>query len=187
MGDFCKDWKARNQERVRAYRKAYYEAHREQEHASRRKWGMENPDRIKELRRADAKKNGKARRERRKPTRNANERKRYWSNLEYRLEKVLRASLTQAVRLQGTRKSVATERLVGCSWGALRAHLESLWKPGMTWENYGYGEDRWNIDHIKPCASFDLSSPEQQKACFHYSNLQPMWQPENFKKGSTQL
>jgi len=51
----------------------------------------------------------------------------------------------------------------------------------MTWSNYGKG---WHIDHIKPCASFDLSNPEQQKICFHYTNLQPLWAIDNIKKGA---
>lgn len=50
----------------------------------------------------------------------------------------------------------------------------------MSWENYGfYG---WHIDHIKPCSKFDLTDPKQQEQCFHYSNLQPLWAIENFKK-----
>ena len=51
----------------------------------------------------------------------------------------------------------------------------------MTWQNYG---DGWHIDHIHPCAAFDLTDPEQQKACFHWSNLQPLWAIDNFRKSS---
>ena len=50
----------------------------------------------------------------------------------------------------------------------------------MTRENYG----KWHIDHIRPCSSFDLSKPEEQSICFHYSNLMPLWAEENLKKGS---
>lgn len=72
--------------------------------------------------------------------------------------------------------------LLGCSITEYRMYLEGLFKPGMTWDNYGrYG---WHIDHKTPCSSFDLSDPEQQKICFHYSNTQPMWYLENLSKGS---
>ena len=50
----------------------------------------------------------------------------------------------------------------------------------MTWENHG----EWHIDHIKPCSSFNLIDIEEQKQCFHYSNLQPLWKIDNLTKGS---
>jgi hypothetical protein len=50
----------------------------------------------------------------------------------------------------------------------------------MSWENYGYRG--WHLDHINPCAAFDLTIPEQQKRCFHYTNLQPMWWKQNIAK-----
>lgn len=65
-----------------------------------------------------------------------------------------------------------------------RQHLESLFTEGMSWDNWGYGNDKWNIDHIIPCSAFDLTKPEQQKQCFNYLNQQPMWQIDNFKKGN---
>ena len=82
--------------------------------------------------------------------------------------------------LKGNRKSDTTMNLVGCSREKLKAHLESKFKDNMSWANYG----KWHIDHIKPCASFDLSKPEDQKECFHYTNLQPLWAIENITKGS---
>ena len=42
----------------------------------------------------------------------------------------------------------------------------------MTWENHG---KIWEIDHILPCASFDLTILEEQKKCFHYTNMQPLF------------
>lgn len=52
----------------------------------------------------------------------------------------------------------------------------------MSWDNYGRGG--WHIDHIRPLLSFDLSDTEQAKQAFHYSNLQPMWQADNIRKGA---
>ena len=71
--------------------------------------------------------------------------------------------------------------LVGCSIPELRKRLTQQFLPGMTWDNYG----KWHIDHIRPCASFDLTDPEQQKQCFHYSNLQPLWAADNLRKGAS--
>jgi hypothetical protein len=49
----------------------------------------------------------------------------------------------------------------------------------MSFKNYG----KWHIDHIRPCASFDLSKASEQKECFHYTNLQPLWAEDNLSKG----
>ena len=71
-------------------------------------------------------------------------------------------------------------KLCGCSLEKLKQHLESQFTEGMTWDNKG----DWHVDHIKPCASFDLTNPEEQKKCFHYTNLQPLWALDNMKKGA---
>lgn len=73
-------------------------------------------------------------------------------------------------------------RLSGTSLAGVRMHLESKFAPGMTWKNHGYGPGFWNIDHIRPLASFKLSEPAQALAAFHYSNLQPLWHEINMAK-----
>jgi len=100
----------------------------------------------------------------------------------YKIKQCLRSRIIQALSKQGTYKKCRTMDIVGCSKEYLKQHLESQFQDGMSWDNYGlYG---WHIDHIRPCASFDLTDPEQQKECFHYSNLQPLWAEDNLKKGA---
>lgn len=75
-----------------------------------------------------------------------------------------------------------TITLTGCSIDFLRKYLESLWTEGMSWDNYGL--DGWHIDHIIPCCAFDLTTEENQRKCFHYTNLQPLWWYDNLAKSS---
>lgn len=80
--------------------------------------------------------------------------------------------------LKGNTKAAKTMELVGCSIEFLRGYIEAKFEIGMTWENTG----EWHLDHIIPCAIFDLSDPVQQRECFNFSNLQPLWAKDNFKK-----
>jgi hypothetical protein len=82
--------------------------------------------------------------------------------------------------LKRNQKAGSTLILLGCSISELRVHLEKQFRRGMTWKNYG---PVWHIDHIRPCASFDLTVPEQQRECFNFSNLQPLFAVENIRKG----
>jgi hypothetical protein len=100
------------------------------------------------------------------------------NKLNKKISKNLRSRIWKA--LKGINKSAHTLELLGCSIEFLKQHLEKQFKPGMTWENYGfYG---WHIDHIIPCENFDLSISENQYKCFNYVNLQPLWQKDNFLK-----
>jgi hypothetical protein len=87
-----------------------------------------------------------------------------------------RKRLYRAVK--GINKSAPTRELIGCSVEKLLEHLESQFQEGMTWDNYG----EWHIDHIKPCALFDFTKEEDQRECFHYTNLQPLWAEDNLRK-----
>jgi hypothetical protein len=96
------------------------------------------------------------------------------------LRKRISNRLRDAVRGRGSKKG-AILGLLGCSIEQLKTHLEKQFLPGMSWEN----RNLWHIDHKKPCASFDLTRVEEQKKCFHFSNLQPLWAIDNLKKGDS--
>ena len=90
----------------------------------------------------------------------------------------LRSRLWHA--LNGKAKADSTEALIGCSSSELVTYLESLFQPGMSWDNYGFRG--WHVDHIVPCKDFDLRCPEEQRECFHYANLRPLWAADNLSR-----
>lgn len=103
-----------------------------------------------------------------------------------KLYEALGKRIRNAIKYQGAKKNERTMELTGCTAGFLRKYFESQFEEGMTWENHGNDPKKcWHIDHIRPCASFDLTDEAQQRECFHYSNLQPMWGLENIIKGDT--
>ena len=119
--------------------------------------------------------------DRKRVRQNEYRRKRRSSDAAFRIQENCRTRMWNALR--GSIKAEKTFDLIGCSREELKSHLESLFEPWMNWDNYG----RWEIDHIIPCASFDLTDPIQQKKCFHYSNLQPLCSKENKLKGSSHV
>lgn len=96
------------------------------------------------------------------------------------LADALRARIRDALKNQGTIKSEKTLCLIGCSIDFLSRYIESKFAAGMSWNNHGMRG--WHIDHIIPCNSFDLSDLNEQKKCFHYSNMQPLWAKDNLSK-----
>lgn len=82
--------------------------------------------------------------------------------------------------LAGVKTVGVHTRLVGCSSDHLRLHIQRQFKPGMNWNNYG----KWHLDHIIPCSAFDLTREDQQRICFNWTNLRPLWSRENLQKSN---
>jgi len=141
-----KEWADRNAEKLKKYRAEYYQA---------------NKDRI-----SNYKKNNRSKL-------NEYRKNLIKTNQNFALSERIRSRIGKLLRINNIKKTHNSIDLLGCSISFLKNHLESKFTSGMTWENRG--NNGWHIDHIKPCASFDLSDPEQQKQCFHYTNLQPLW------------
>lgn len=103
---------------------------------------------------------------------------RRFNDISYKIKENLRNRLRQA--LKGQNKALSTMFLIGCEIDYLMYHIQKQFKYGMTWDNHG----EWHIDHKLPCASFDLSKPKEQRKCFNFKNLQPLWAIDNIRKGN---
>jgi hypothetical protein len=97
-----------------------------------------------------------------------------------RMRAAVSSRMWSALKPHGSSKGGALFDLVGYSKEQLVAHLESLFSPGMAWDNYG----AWHVDHRKPCALFDLTDNAQFAECWALANLQPLWAADNIRKGA---
>ena len=134
-----------------------------------KQWMIENPNKQKEYNSRNYAKN--------KKTQIAYKKQKYNNDPIFRLRHVLRNRLHCAVKRES--KAGSAIRDLGCSIEFLKAHLESKFLPGMSWDNYG----KWHIDHIVPLNSFDLTDEKHVKIVCNYNNLQPLWAEDNIKKG----
>jgi endogenous inhibitor of DNA gyrase (YacG/DUF329 family) len=167
---YNKEYKLKNLVKVKEYFKLHYLKNKEQ----KMKYYLDN----KEYLRQKAKEWYLRNREKIIKKQVEYDKNKYRTDLNFRIKANLKPRIQKA--LKGLDKSARTMELVGCSPKELWKYLEKKFTQGMTRENYG----KWHIDHIKPCASFDLTCHQQQLKCFNYKNLQPLWASENMSKGS---
>lgn len=102
------------------------------------------------------------------------------ARVEAKLLKRIRTRFEKAMKMRGE-SSIILE-MTGAPLSTVRQHLEARFSAGMCWSNHGWGSGKWNIDHIRPLASFDRSDPEWVRQAFHFTNLQPLWHEDNARK-----
>ena len=93
-------------------------------------------------------------------------------------------SIAICLSLYGNKSGRHWESLVNFNLHKLKQHLESQFKKGMTWGNYG--KEGWEIDHIIPLAAFNFEHPKDMdfKRAWDLLNLQPLWGTENRTKNA---
>lgn len=151
----------RNKEKIREYQRLWREKNKERLKIQKHNYHKKNKDKIyaRHIKRW---------------------KERFASDAIFRVQNSLRSRIHDA--LKHNKKVQKTHKLLGCSIQEFKEYISLKFQPGMIWENHGLAG--WHIDHIKPCSSFDLSKPEEQAKCFHYTNLQPLWAKDNLSKGS---
>ena len=158
----AKLWRDKNKEKIRAkYKKYYYENHEKMLASAARTRNKRRKERS--LKQYEYKK------------------KRLKTDIAFKLTERIRSRINLCLKRYKTIKSQEFKALLGTNdMQVIWRHLEKQFKKGMTKDNHGL----WHIDHIRPISSFDLSKPDQQLKCFHYTNMQPLWAKENLSKGS---
>ncbi len=157
--EHAKEWRKSNPEAARERDKKYREATSGGYAEKQRKWRAENHEHSKAYHRAYMK-------------------RRMREDINYKMRHSLSSRINTAMSRTRNVKSTTTAKLIGCSIDFFREYIAARLTPGMTLQNYG----EWHVDHRIPCAKFDLSNPEQQRQCFHYTNMQPLWAKDNLSK-----
>jgi hypothetical protein len=168
--EWSKKYRENNKEKVKLFKKIYTQNNKDKQKKWTEKYLKNNPEKVR-LYKLNYKKNNRNKI-------NDYVRNRYQNDKEFKLKMLLRHRIFMA--LKGKVKSKKTADLLGCTIEQLWVHLEKSFKNGMTRDNHG----KWHVDHIIPCSSFDLTNPEEQAKCFHYSNLQALWAKENLSKNN---
>jgi len=104
--------------------------------------------------------------------------KQYQTNPEYKIKHRLINRMRGLLNLKNITEKYYD--FIGCTLKELRLYIESKFSDGMSWTNMS----QWHIDHIIPCSVFNLTDPVEQKQCFHYTNLQPLWAKDNILKSN---
>lgn len=173
-----------NHDHIKEVNDIYLDAHREQINEKARNDYPKNKERIAAHARLPKS------RERQRKYRQSHKKeinkgiKRYYENNPLaKLARDLRSRTNRV--LNGNRKDKGLWSYLGCDEATLRIHIESKFTEGMTWENHSF--HGWHIDHIIPCNAFDFNLDLHKRACFHYTNLQPMWGKLNISKHANYL
>jgi hypothetical protein len=178
----CKqDYNILNKGNISNKHKEHYKIHKE-EHKKRMKgWRDNNSKKMKEINiRYELNNKEKLRKYHKIYDKNnlENKRKRYnilyHNNINFKITELLRKRIISA--LKNNSKSLKTKEIIGCSVEEFKKHIEKQFLPEFTWENWG---NIWELDHILPCASFDLSKENEQENCFYYKNYQPLFKTTN--------
>lgn len=147
-------------------------------------WREKNPNKMYEYNHSEKNKERQARyrKNHREEIRKRNieyNKRRIEKDTNARLLWLLRSRVNGAIKKCKGTKAYKTIELVGCSLDELRFHIEKQFSEEMNWENHGRV---WEIDHINQVKYFDLTNPEEQKKCFHYTNLRPLNWLQNRKE-----
>jgi hypothetical protein len=95
----------------------------------------------------------------------------------YRFRKQMSSMMRRDIK-RGYKDNTLAHRILGADWVSVRAHIESQFVDGMSWENFG----QWHMDHIIPLSL--AKTEEEVIKLHHYKNIQPLWGEENLKKSN---
>jgi len=177
MKEYNREYYKKNLEKFKKYYENTYKNNPDYFKKQNKKWDKNNPERRLELTKNWQKNNS----EKHKTQQRGYQKKRML-NIKFRISSRISIAIWES--LKGNKNGRHWENLVGYNLKDLMIHLEKLFKPDMSWNNYG--RKGWSIDHIQPISSFNFTSYNDRefKQCWALSNLQPLWHRDNIIKGN---
>ena len=173
-------YRKNNPDKIKAKYKRYYGENKVTILAKEKIRRIANPDKVKAIRHKHYSK--EENRQRRRNTANAYIKHRRKTDPIFVLKERFKNRTRKVFAKKLGKKSVESiTALLGCSPEFFKGYFESKFSPGMTWEKVHSGEIE--IDHIIPISIGDTE--EQLVKLSHYTNLRPMWKPENQEKSDT--
>jgi hypothetical protein len=151
----CKEYKHNNKEKISEYNKTYKE---------------NNKEVIAEYNKEYHKKNLKTIQSRH----NINSKIRRNKDPGFKLAQNCRNKIRKLLR-----NNLSSFKLLDCSKEFLIEWLKYSFTDEMNFENYG---TCWHVDHVIPCARFNLENEDDIKFCFRWTNLQPLYANKNLEK-----
>lgn len=169
-----KEYRDKNKERIKDWKREYRKNNKDKIYEGQHKCYLERKEYYKNKSKEYAKNN--------RDKTNKRAYLKYRSDINFKLSKLFRIRVYKLVK--GYNRSLHTLELLGCSLEKLKIHLQqTAIKNGyQDFDINTYSGKDFHIDHIKLCSSFDLSKEEEQKKCFHWSNLQVLTAQENWEK-----
>ena len=135
------------------------------------KWKANNPERVREIK----KKNKEKYRLKYNAAEAARVRVKRKANPQWAVAKNISKYVWES--LKGGKQGVSWKALVDFTLDELITHLESQFRNGMSWTNYG---SLWHVDHIRPLSWFNLET--EFKQAWALTNLQPLEASLNMSK-----
>jgi hypothetical protein len=174
--DYENKYRKANPEAKKAKDKRYRDKHKEQAKTYFKSYYEKNSEIIKERTKKYQMENIEAHREYKK----VYQKRRRDEDPIFRIIGNIRHRLNEFLKYEGMKKNSKISQYLGCDKEYLRKYIESQFKPGMTWDNYG---SEWHVDHKMPLKTENVTE-EQIYERNYYTNLQPMWGSDNIKKSN---
>jgi len=170
----CKQYEKNNAEKIKIRRKKYRQKNREKLLQQTREWKKDNKARVERYYQKNKKKINNYLRKKRN------------ENIEFKLSGSLRRRLTNA--LKSNQKLGSAVKDLKCTIPFFKSYMKDKFylhpKTGeqMTWNNWGRGYGKWQIDHIEELHIVNLTKREEFLRVVHYNNLQPLWYCDHILK-----
>lgn len=194
-----KRYRETHKEKLREKSRKYAETHKEEIRARQKAWAEKNKDLINKRNRERYKENPevfkarndkyieshkdyvKERSKKYQQQRIEYNRHKTQTDPKFRFRRTVWTLINKYMRQKGYTGTKKVWEIVGCDFETFLSHIQGQFEEGMSLENYGIGQGKWNIDHIVPISQAE--SNEDIERLNHYTNLRPMWSIENIRKG----